>query len=90
MKIETVEDLDTALAVGKYTSIGSYPLFYITSDGAALSYDTVKEEYERISESIIENLRDGWKVIAVDINWEDTELYDDHTGELIESAYGND
>lgn len=90
MEIKTVADLDEALASGKYTSVGSYPIFFITSDGAALSYDTVKEEHEAIAESIEEDSSDGWRVIAADINWEDVDLYDDHTGDRIESAYADD
>ena len=29
-------------------------------------------------------------VVACEVNYEDTELYADHTGEKIESAYGED
>jgi len=90
MEIKTVADLDEAIAHGKYTSVGSYPIFFITDDGGVLSYDTVKEEYDQIAESVRDQLNDGWNVTGVDINWEDTELYDDHTSERIESAYGED
>ena len=90
MEIKTKADLDAALAEGKYTNVGGYPIFFITSDGAALSYDTVKEEYDQIVESIEDHLNDGWRVEAADVNWEDGELYDDHSGERIESAYAED
>jgi hypothetical protein len=96
MIINTVADLDEALDGGKYTSVGGYPVYYITCDGAALSYDTVKEEYDTIKEAVADWEADssvpcdGWRVVAVDINWEDPELYDDHTSERIESAYAED
>jgi hypothetical protein len=32
-------------------------------------------------------VNDGWRVVACDTNWEDGELYCDHSGERIESAY---
>ena len=91
MEIKTVADLDAALEHGKYTSVGGYPIFFITSDGAALSYDTVKDEYDEIAEAITDDDRSGgWRVEAVDINWEDPDLIDDHTGDRIESAYADD
>lgn len=91
MEINSVADLDTALSQGKYTSIGSYPIFFITADGGALAYDTVKAERETIAEAIEDDdTSGGWRVSAADINWEDPDLIDDHTGERIESAYAED
>ena len=34
--------------------------------------------------------RGGWHIAGADINWEDPDLYCDHTGERIESAYAED
>lgn len=91
MEIKTLADLDEALSQGKYTSIGSYPIFFITADGGVLSYDTVKEERETIAEAIEDDdTSGGWRVNAADVNWEDPDLIDDHTGERIESAYAED
>lgn len=86
----TVAELDEALERGPYAWPGGYPLFFITDDGGVLSFKTVREEYDQIRESIEEDLNDGWRVVAVDVNWEDPELYDDHTNERIESAYAED
>lgn len=72
----------------KYAWPGGYPLYLITSDGAALCIDCGKKEYRNIVRSIHRNVSDGWKVEAVDVNWEDTNLYCDHCSQLIESAYG--
>ncbi len=90
MEIKTVADLDEALSHGAYAWPGGYPTYYITSDGGALAYQTVVDERDNIAESIEDDLGDGWQVIGVDINWEDDDLIDDHTGEKIESAYGDD
>ena len=88
--IKTVADLDRVLADGPYAD-GGYPKYFLTEDGGALAFSTVKAEYPLIKEAI--ESRDktgGWFVIAFDINWENPELYDDHTGERIKSAYAED
>ena len=90
MEIKTVAELDEAIANGPYAWPGGYPIFYLTDDGGTLAHQTVIDERESIAESIEDNLSDGWRVIAVDINWEDGDMIDDHTGERIESAYGDD
>mgnify|MGYP003342289360 FL=1 len=83
-------DLKAVLRNGAYAWPGGYPLYFITNDGAALSFSTVLDELPRIMAAIKDRHdRSGWKVVGVDVNWEDDELYDDHTGEKIESAYGD-
>ena len=83
----TTTQLKQALRSGKYTWPGDYPLFFITSDGAALSFEAVRENLRSVLWSIKNKVNDGWRVVATDVNWEDSELYCDHTGERIESAY---
>ena len=87
MKIETTKEFSKQLKNGAHAWPGGYPLFFITSDGAALSFDAAKENRELITESITDDCNDGWQVVAVDVNWEDGELICDHSGERIESAY---
>ena len=72
----------------EYAWPGGYPLFLVTSDGAALCIDCGKKEYRNIVRSIRHNVSDGWKVEAAAVNWEDTELCCDHCNKKIESAYG--
>jgi hypothetical protein len=88
MNIRNSKDLREAVRHGPYAWPGGYPCFFITSDGAALSFNTVKQEYRQILRAVREHSNCGWRVVAFDINWEDTQLYCDHTGEPIESAYG--
>lgn len=90
MLIKTVADLKRALKDGPYAWPGGYPIYFITDDGAALAFDTVKKNFKRIASSVKNKDRDGWRVVAADINWENGDLTDDHTGKRIESAYAEE
>jgi len=90
MYINTTKDLKTAMRNGQWAWPGGYPLYFITSDGAALSFDAVRSEYRQVINSIRHRMNDGWRVVAVDINYEDSGLYCDHTGQRIQCAYGDD
>ena len=79
-----------SLATGAFTSVGCYPKFWLTSDGATLSYAACLANCARICRSIRDNNRDGWRVVACDVNWEDPDMHCDDTGERIESAYAED
>ena len=88
--INTTADLRATLRAGKWAWPGGYPLYFITSDGAALSFDAAQGNYAQCSRSIRDKCNDGWRIVACDINYEDADLYCGHTGARIESAYGND
>lgn len=89
--IDTVADLDEILEQGPYAWPGGYPLYFVTADGAALSFETVRDEYDEVAEAITgDETSGGWRVVAVAVNWEDPDLYDDHSGDRIESAYAED
>ena len=90
MDIVTVNQFREALDNGPYAWPGGYPLYFITSDGAALSFNAAESERELIEDSIRDKLSDGWRIIYCDVNWEDPDLYCDHTGNRIESAYAED
>jgi len=72
------------LSSSPYAWPGGYPLFAITHDGAALCHYCCKTERETIATT---TGRDGWGVVAIEANWEDPDLYCDHCGDRIESAY---
>lgn len=77
---------------GPYVWPGGYPLYAITSDGAALCFGCLKSEWPSICRSIRDypddcGSADGWRVVGVDINYEDGDLYCDHCSNRIESAY---
>ncbi len=87
--IENVSQLKATIRAGAFAWPGGYPLYFITSDGAALSFETAKSEFAQIARSVREKANDGWRIVACDVNWEDGELTDDHTGKRIESAYAD-
>jgi uncharacterized membrane protein len=90
MDIKTISDFRRAMRHGPYAWPGGYPCFFVTSDSAALSFKAAKQEQRLIIEAIRNKLDDGWRVIGFDVNWEDANLYCDHAGERIESAYAED
>ena len=87
-QITNTQQLRATLRAGPYAWPGGYPMFFVTSDGAALSFDSVRAEYAQVSRAIREGSRDGWRVVACDINYEDLDLTCEHSGLPIESAYG--
>ena len=75
----------------KYAWPGGYPLYLVTYDGDALSIDAARENWRLICSAYIrQDRRDSWYVCGADINYEDDNLYCAHSGEKIESAYGNE
>lgn len=71
-----------------YAWPGGYPLYFITSDCAALCHDCARKHGRAVIDSIRTRANDGWRVVAQDVNWEDSALYCDHCSKPIESAYG--
>ena len=88
MEIKNICDFRAAMRHGKYAWPGGYPCYFITSDGEALSFEAAKSNRRYILESIANGCNDGWRIIGVDINWEDGNLFCAHNGKQIESAYG--
>jgi hypothetical protein len=78
-------------AIQGYAWPGGYPLFLITEDGGALCPACVRAEVRTILTAIRDDdTRGGWYPVAVDANWEDPELFCDHCGSRIGSAYAED
>jgi hypothetical protein len=86
--INSISDFRKAMR-HPYAWPGGYPMFFITDDGEAISFKGAKQELRNILEAIRDKSRDGWRVIATDINWECADLYCVVTNERIESAYGD-
>ena len=86
----TIDQFREAIEYGPYAWPGGYPLYFVTSDGAALSFEAAEQNIQNIEFSIREEIYDEWHIAAVDINWEDINLYCDDTGNRIESAYAED
>ena len=86
MKIEKPSHFGAALRRGPYVWPGGYPCYFICNDGAALSFKYARENAHLICQAIRENSNCGWRVVGVEVNWEDPGLYCEG-GERIESAY---
>lgn len=89
-EIETTAQVKAALRAGEYTDFGGYPLYFVTSDCCALSFDAVRDNLASVLDSVQTGSDDGWRVVGVDINYEDGELCCAHTGERIPSAYAEE
>jgi hypothetical protein len=88
-RIETVAQFKAALRHGGTTSLGGYPLYFIVSDGEALSFEAARENFRQIADSIVHRHNDGWRIVGQEINYEDEDLVCAHTGKRIPSAYGD-
>ena len=91
----TTKEFKQALRDGEWAWPGGYPKYFLMSDGEPLSFRAAKEEFGLIVGAIIDartnpNESSGWRVVAVDINWEDSDMLCAHTGDKIQSAYGDD
>jgi len=89
MQIDNTKDLKAALRNGPYAFPGGYPVYFIAADGEPLSYDAVKNNLKLVMHAVAypHYREDGWRIVGMDINWEDPELFCAHTGDRIESAY---
>ena len=78
------------LRSGPYAWPGGYPIYFVTCDGDALSFEAVRAEFRQVCHAhLTDNRRDGWALCGYDVNWEDGDLTCAHTGKRIESAYAD-
>jgi len=89
MLIHSISDFRKAIRNGAYAWPGGYPLYWLMADGEACAFDVAKSERRQMLEAIAERKirpHDQWLPIALEVNWEDADLYCAHTGKKIESA----
>lgn len=83
-QIDSINKLKSCLRAGEYTSVGMYRLFFITNDGACLSFSSVLDNLQSIYYSMMNDMNDGWKIIGLSSVEEcDDEVYCDHSNELL-------
>lgn len=87
--IKTARQFLETLKAGPYAWPGGYPIYFLTSDGGVLSFDSARDNATYIARAIKDGDHSGWRVEACDINYEDAELICDDTGERIPSAYAD-
>ena len=89
----SLQEVKKTLRAGKFTWPGGYPMYFVMQDGGALSFEAVRSEWRCIVQAHLW-VNDGgdpcWTIAGADINWEDSDLFCDHSGDRIESAYGED
>ena len=94
MLIKSISDFRKAVRNGPWAWPGGYPVYWIMADGGACAFRVAKSERRYMLEALRDAARGWpdkqWLPIELDINWEDTTLTCDHTGERIPSAYGDD
>jgi hypothetical protein len=85
--IRTVPEFDAALSAGPYTSVGSYPVYFLAHDGECLCHKCAKDNAGEVRDAIAHNDRfNGFLVVGCEVNWE-SELSCAHCYEAIERAY---
>ncbi|UTU07692.1 hypothetical protein CcrC1_gp007 [Caulobacter phage C1] len=88
-KIESMGHVKAALRYGDTTDLGGYPLYFVTRDGAALSFESARKMLYQIALDFQADASTGWRIAAVQINYEDGDLRCDHSGERIPCAYND-
>ena len=72
------------LSASPYAWPGGYPLFGVFHDGGACCHKCASAEREAIGTT---TGTDGWGLVALEINYENPDLYCSHCSSRIESAY---
>jgi hypothetical protein len=88
--IHNSRQLKATLRAGNRTSVGGYPLYFITKSGQAISFDGVWEELKQFLSATRKGYPRDWVIVGCDVNWEDPALYCDVTNERIPSAYAEE
>jgi hypothetical protein len=92
LNINSISDFRKAVRNGPYAWPGGYPLYWIMADGGACAFNVAKTERRSMLEALRDDATDNgpsldWLPVALEVNWEDGDLFCDHTGERIPSAY---
>ena len=87
LTLQTPIELRQDLVKHPYAWPGGYPKFAVLADGEALCHHCADSEAEHLDEA---DHGDDWRIVGIEINWEDSDLYCCHCGEQIESAYADD
>jgi hypothetical protein len=86
MHINSISDFRKAVR-HPYAWPGGYPTYFICDDGSTLCHACARAERRQILGALVDSSTKDWRVIGLDINYED-DLVCDHCYQQIESAYG--
>ncbi len=70
-----------------FTSVGGYPLIYLTADGGALCPACANGDNDSEASETHEDSQ--WRIVRADVYWEGPPMGCDHCYADIESAYGD-
>ena len=90
MNTYTVRDLIRDVRGGSYSSVGCYPLFFLTSDGETMCPPCVKANLWQVGRETRDKSRSDWAIVGHGANWEDPDMFCCHCNKRIESAYAED
>ena len=82
----TTKQLKEQLRSGEWAWPGGYQLYFIADDGAALSFEAVRDNLRSVFHSMRGKINDGWRIVGCEVNWE-SKMYCSHTGKIIPAAY---
>jgi hypothetical protein len=85
--INSVADFKATLRNGAYAWPGGYPIFLLANDGVSLCFECGRKEARNVINAISNKRNDGWRVVACNINYEDSDMTYVHCDKTIESAY---
>lgn len=85
MQIQNIEQLNVAL-----NAFHPYETYYVTTDGGCLCTDCVKKNRVQIYDSIKTQTDDGWRVCAMDVNYECVHYCDNCDSMLVGSYIADD
>ena len=91
-RITTPAELKATLRHGEHIWPGGYPLYFVMTDGEAMSFAAVRKNLREIIAAFddVELQGGGWRVAGCEANYEDPALYCTHSNERIPSAYAED
>ncbi len=85
MLIQNIQQLNDALK-----AFSPYETFFITNDGGCLCTECVSKERQNVETSIEDNCDDGWRVCAMENNYENIYYCDNCDSSIVGSYIGDD
>lgn len=85
MRITNIEQLNDALK-----AFSPYQTYFITTDGGCLCEECVKKNRVSVNDSITTQTNDGWRVSAMDVNYEHIHYCDNCDASIVGSYIGDD
>jgi len=89
--IRVLADVKATLRAGANSTLGGYPIYFITHDGCSVSFDSVRENFHEVVDAFKNDHRNvGWYIVGCQINYEDDYMVCEHSGERIPHAFENE